>query len=100
MERTKVVSKKLASVGYDPAAKTLEVEIIPWTKQGQPTPKNVIYTYSPFTPERFAELMAAESLGSYFLKNIVKDKTLPYKKVGEVDAKKEEAPEAPPPQAA
>jgi hypothetical protein len=44
--------------------------------------------------------MAAESLGSYFLKNIVKDKTLPYKKVGEVDAKKEEAPEAPPPQAA
>ena len=92
MDRTPVTSKKLASIGYDAATQTLEVEIIPW----KPGEKNLIYSYSPFTPERYKEFMAAESKGSHFLKFIVKDKTLPYKKIGEVDAKKEEgsAPEA------
>ena len=94
MERTKVESGLIASIGFDAAIQTLEVEIITHR------PKNVVYTYSPFSPERYAEFMAAESKGKFFLREIKPDKTLPYKKVGETDAKKEEAPEAPPSQAA
>jgi KTSC domain len=94
MDRQSLKSGLLASQGYDAATQTLELEIITHR------PKNVVYTYSPFSPERYAEFMAAESKGKYFLSRIKSDKALPYKKVGEVDAKKEEAPEAPPPQAA
>jgi hypothetical protein len=90
MDRTKVESGLIASIGYDAATQTLELEIITHH------PKNVVYTYSPFSPERYAEFMAAKSFGKYFLAKIKADQTLPYKKVGEVDAKKEEAPEAPP----
>jgi KTSC domain len=90
MERMPVKSALLKSVGYDAASQTLELEIVTHR------PKNVVYTYSPFSPERYAKFMAAESKGKFFLREIKPDKTLPYKKVGETDAKKEEAPEAPP----
>jgi hypothetical protein len=81
MERTKVESGLIASIGYDAATQTLEVEIITHR------PKNVVYTYSPFSPERYAEFMAAESKGKWFLKNIKPDKSLTYKKVGEIEVK-------------
>jgi len=84
MERQKLTSGLLASAGYDAETQTLELEIITHR------PKNVVYTYSPFSPERYAEFMAAESKGKFFLKNIKADRTLPYKKVGETDAKPEE----------
>ena len=88
MDRTPVTSGLIAGIGYDAATQTLELEIITHR------PQNVVYTYSPFSPERYAEFMAAESKGKYFLSRIKSDKALPYKKVGEVDAKKEEAPQA------
>ena len=62
MERTPVTSSLLASIAYDPALKVLEVEF----KTGM----KGIYQYSPVEPEKYAEMMAAKSVGSFFLKEI------------------------------
>lgn len=60
MERTKVKSSNLVSVGYDAFTRVLEVEF----KGGS------IYRYGPCPPELFNGLLEAESKGSYFSKNI------------------------------
>ena len=56
MKRTQVSSTSLASVGYDPAKKILEIEF----QSGR------VYQYYDVPGEIHQELMAAESLGSYF----------------------------------
>lgn len=59
MERTPVKSGYIAAIGYDPATQTLEVEF----KTGR------LYRYFEFSPEKFAEMQAAESIGKYFNAN-------------------------------
>ena len=59
MTRTAVTSSNLRSVGYDPASRTLEIEF-----------KNGVYQYSDVPLEIYEALMAAASLGGYFIQNI------------------------------
>ena len=53
MERTPIDSTNLASVGYDPGSRTLEVEF-----QG-----GRVYQYFDVPPTRFRELLQADSAG-------------------------------------
>jgi hypothetical protein len=62
MERVAVKSSLLASIGYDSVTKVLEVEF----KNGP----SRVYQYSEVTPEKYAEMMQAQSIGSFFLKEI------------------------------
>lgn len=59
MERQAVNSKLLKSVGHD-GDQTLEVEF----------GNNAVYRYTGVTPEHFATMLAADSVGSHFLKTI------------------------------
>ena len=59
MTRTAVTSSNLRSVGYDPSSRTLEIEF-----------KNVTYQYADVPLEVYEALMAATSLGRYFIQNI------------------------------
>ncbi len=56
MQRTPVDSSNLASVGYDPATQTLEIEF----QNGR------IYQYFHVLQAEYDELMAASSHGRYF----------------------------------
>lgn len=70
MERKPVSSGNLAAVGYDEAAKVLEVEF----KNGS------VYQYTGFQADDYAAFMAADSKGSYLNQNI--KNVFPYSKVG------------------
>jgi hypothetical protein len=59
MNHTAVASRQLASIGYDPAICTLEVEFR----------KGGVYQYAGVPAETYQRLIAAESIGSFF--NIV-----------------------------
>ena len=56
MNRLKVESSNLASVGYDESTQTLEIEF----NQG------AVYQYSEVDKEVYDELMEADSKGKYF----------------------------------
>lgn len=58
MKRTAVESSNIASVGHED--NTLEVEF----NNGS------VYQYTPVTKEAYKEMMNAESIGSWFYKNI------------------------------
>ena len=60
MKREEVVSSNLKSVGYDPKGQVLEMEF----QNGR------IYQYHQVPREEYEALMAAPSLGRYFLDNI------------------------------
>ncbi|MFO0986551.1 MAG: KTSC domain-containing protein [Alphaproteobacteria bacterium] len=60
MDRLPVNSSSLASVGYDPASATLEIEF----KSGK------IYQYFDVPEHEHQALMQASSQGSYFAKHI------------------------------
>ena len=60
MERNEIKSSLLQSVGYDSATKILEVQFT----------RGSIYQYSNVEPEKAAEMLAAKSIGSFFLKEI------------------------------
>lgn len=60
MERTPVESSLVASVGYDPAKSTLEIEF----QSGR------VYRYFRVPKSVYDDLMKAESKGSYFNANI------------------------------
>ena len=62
MERILVKSSSLKSVGYNPVTQILEVEFV----------RGVIYQYSNINAQMFYDLQMAESIGSYFAKNIQK----------------------------
>lgn len=59
--RTPVASKLLSSIGYDEASQTLEVQ---FAKSG------AVYQYRDVSPSIYAQLVAADSLGSHFLSHI------------------------------
>ncbi len=60
MEREKVDSSMLASVGYDEATRTLEVEFSSGT----------VYRYFDVPPEDHRALMAADSIGRHMNANV------------------------------
>lgn len=60
MKRQPVNSSNLASVGYDAASQTLEIEFH----------SGGIYQYFSVPPSQYNNLMTAVSLGSYFHHNI------------------------------
>lgn len=72
MNRKKIRSALLASVGYDPATKTLEVEFL--KQQNDATRK--VYRYLNVPQEKFDKMMGVEtqdpnhSIGAYFLVHI------------------------------
>lgn len=60
MERKAVSSSVIASIGYDPVDKTLEVEFN----------ENGLYRYHNVPPSLYESLMSAPSQGVYFNKHI------------------------------
>ncbi len=56
MQRVPVSSSQLTSIGYDPATLTLEVEFR----------KGGVYQYVGISAETHEQLMAAESIGTFF----------------------------------
>lgn len=71
MKRVSVQSSNISSLGYDPAASTLEIEFH----------HGGVYQYYGVPSQVHEGLMKAESKGSYFHHNI-KMAGYPYKKVG------------------
>lgn len=64
MIRAPVESSNIASIGYDPASQVLEVQFKSGGKPGS------IYRYADVPADEHAALMAAESPGSHFARNI------------------------------
>ena len=60
MKRIKVESSSIASIGYDRAELILEVEFT----------RGAIYQYSEVMPDEIISLLFADSIGSYFMRNI------------------------------
>jgi hypothetical protein len=60
MHREPVTSSQIKSIGYDPQTKQMEVEF----KSGG------VYQYENISAKDHEDLMAAESVGSHFYKNI------------------------------
>jgi len=65
MQRRRVNSSKLRSVGYDEKTRTLEIEM----SNGQ------VYQYSGVYPEVYRGLMAAPNPGTFFDDKIAEDYT-------------------------
>jgi hypothetical protein len=65
MERKKVNSDKIRSVGYEPSSQTLEVEL----SDGS------IWQYTRVPSEVHRRLLAAPTMGSYYRDNIEEDYT-------------------------
>ena len=61
MKREAVDSSMIASVGYDPDDRILEVEFTSGT----------VYQYEDVPPEEFMGLMNSDSKGQYMLSNII-----------------------------
>jgi hypothetical protein len=85
MKLKPVTSSQLAAIGYDPETQTLAIEF----KSGGR------YHYANFSPEDWAKLESAESVGSHFYRNIkpFPDRH-PYTKIEMVRVTKWEHPDA------
>jgi KTSC domain-containing protein len=90
MERQKLSSKILASIGYDPATKDLEVEF----RARKEEDNRRVYRYHAVPAEKVTEMMASESKGSYFLKMIRPNYQCT--RIEETHGKKEEGSQIPP----
>lgn len=54
-------SSQVAALGYDAEKQTLQVEF---------RNSGFVYIYDAFPPDKYAELIAADSLGSYLYRNV------------------------------
>ncbi|QZI85856.1 hypothetical protein HXXDennis_54 [Xanthomonas phage HXX_Dennis] len=74
-----VVSSQVQAIGHDPATNTLAIRFPGWDdKPGS------LYHYANFNADQFAEFCAAESVGSFFIKQIKANEALfPYTKIDE-----------------
>jgi KTSC domain len=73
----KVESSQIHSIGHDPELNKLAIRFK--AKDGSPTS---LYHYTNFTAEDFEKFGTAESIGSYFYKNIKPETTkYPYQKI-------------------
>ena len=82
MTRIPVKSGQIKSVGYNPAEKTLEVEFHSHGNAPNKPNPTTVYQYQHVTPQQHADMIASESVGSYFYKHLRphKDKH-PFKKI-------------------
>lgn len=79
IEMTPVVSSQLAAIGHDAASSTLAIQFPPKKSTGVVD----VYHYQGVSADLFAEFLAAESQGSFFIQRIKKFPDLfPYQKVG------------------
>ena len=60
MQRTPVTSSLIRSIGYDPAVNILEVELL----------SGRVYQYFMVPPAAYGALLAAESVGAYFNREV------------------------------
>ena len=75
-----VKSSQILAIGYDAANKTLAIQF-KGPDTGVPVPGST-YHYTNVEPETFEAMKAAESVGSFFYKNIKANREkYPYKKV-------------------
>lgn len=65
-------SSNIAEIGYLEKSQTLQIKFH----------SGGIYSYNPVSKSVFKELMEAPSKGSYFHKNILKNPSITFKKVG------------------
>jgi hypothetical protein len=72
MVRDAVKSSLIVARGYDAETQTLEIEF----HKGKKSLTNPVYSYTPFSADRWEEFKAAPSAGKYFLANIKSDKEL------------------------
>jgi hypothetical protein len=70
VERTPVSSTQLTSIGYDDASSTLEVEFR----------KGGVYRYFGVSAQTYRQLIAAQSIGTYF-NDVIRDSGLRYRQV-------------------
>lgn len=63
MQRERLDSRSLASIGYDNSTHTLEVEFV----------NGGVYRYFLVPPSVYAELMASPSIGQHFVAHIRND---------------------------
>ena len=87
MERTKVVSSQIESVGYDPASKVLEIQF----KSRRDGIEGPVYQYDGVPQEIADQLVAAQSVGRYF-GAFIKGK-FPFRKIEAPPEPKPDAPE-------
>lgn len=74
-----VVSSQVAAIGHDAASNTLAIRFPGF--DGRP---GNLYHYANFNADQFAEFSAAESIGSFFIKQIKANEGLfPYTKIDE-----------------
>ncbi|CAM8755277.1 KTSC domain-containing protein [Burkholderia pseudomallei] len=74
----KVESSRIHSIGHDAESRTLAIRFL---RGDQPGP---LYYYSNYPTEEFEKFKSAESIGSFFSKNIKPlDRTYPYRKIDE-----------------
>jgi len=66
MNRERVVSSNIISIGYDPLARTLEVEF-----GDDPTHPGRVYRYFEVPSEIHRDLMAAASHGKFLHQNVM-----------------------------
>ena len=72
MERKQVTSSNINSIGFDEQTLTLEIEFY----------NLKVYQYSPITREGYNQLMNADSINSYFSKNIRNNPDIKVTQVG------------------
>ena len=71
MERIKVISSNIKTVGYDEANKILEIEFM----------NGGIYQYEKVEKEVHENFLKSESLGKFFYKNIKSNREIKFKKI-------------------
>ena len=82
MEWKSVESSQISEVGYEPESSVLGIRFKPTRKQVEAGETGSEYHYSFVDSDTHAALLTAESVGSYFIKNIKSDPVkYPYTKV-------------------
>lgn len=82
MTRKPVTSSQIKSIGYDPISQTLEIEFQPSKKQIAAKEDGSIYRYSSVSPELYAALLEAKSIGRFYITQIKNDpKQYPFEKI-------------------
>lgn len=66
MERQVVQSSQIHSIGFNPETKTMQVEF----RSRKPKEPNSVYEYQNVDPKDHNALMAAESHGSFWIRNL------------------------------
>jgi len=81
--RIPVTSSQVASIGYNPPTKELDVEFKGWGKN----PKRSVYRYQNVGPELHAAILSADSIGNHINQTIKADKAKhPYQRLTEEEA--------------